>query len=114
MCLSILEDYPAYRMSPPQKVIEYMASGKPVVANKIHTHSMLITDEYDGFLTNNDPAEIADRILFLKSHPEIHRLMCINALKTASMYDTSEVYRVMGEVINNVLNSNTKVFPDTL
>lgn len=106
VCLSILEDYPAYRMSPPQKVIEYLASGKPVIANKIQTHSMLITDEYDGFLTDNDPTEISDRILFLKSNREIHSQMSKNALKTASKYETSEVYREMGEVINNVLNNN--------
>lgn len=113
VCLSILEDYPAYRMSPPQKVIEYMASGKPVIANKIQTHVNLIKDGYDGFLTENDPAEIADRILFLISNPEINQLMSNNALKTASKYDTSQVCMEMGEVINNVLNSNTKVFQDT-
>jgi glycosyltransferase involved in cell wall biosynthesis len=105
VCLSILEDYPAYRMSPPQKVIEYMASGKPVIANKIQTHALLITDEYDGFLTDNDPAEISDRILFLKANPEIHRLMSKNALETGSKFDTSEVYREMREVINRVLNN---------
>jgi glycosyltransferase involved in cell wall biosynthesis len=81
VCLSILEDNPVYQMSPPQKVIEYMASGKPVIANKIQTHTMLITNEYDGFLTENDPSLISDRILFLKANPEIHKLMSKNVLK---------------------------------
>ena len=104
VCLSILEDNPVYQMSPPQKVIEYMAFGKPVIANKIQTHSMLITNEFDGFLTENNPEEISDRILFLKANPEIYRQMSENVLKTASKFDTSKVYKEMGVVINNVLN----------
>jgi glycosyltransferase involved in cell wall biosynthesis len=106
VCLSILEDNPVYQMSPPQKVIEYMASGKPVIANNIQTHTMLITDEYDGFLTENDPAIISDRILFLKANPEIYELMSKNVLKTASKFDTSLVYKEMEEVINHVLNNS--------
>ena len=108
VCLSILEDNPVYQMSPPQKVIEYMASGKPVIANKIHTHTMLITNEYDGFLTENNPVLISERILFLKSNPEIYRLMTENVLKTASKFDTSQVYKEMEEVIKNVLNSSSE------
>lgn len=32
--------------------------------------------------------------------------MCRNALKTASKFDTSQVYKEMGEVINHVMNNN--------
>jgi glycosyltransferase involved in cell wall biosynthesis len=92
-------------MSPPQKVIEYMASGKPVIANKIQTHSMLITNEYDGFLTDYDPLMISDRILFLKANPDVHKLMSRNVLKTASKFDTSLVYKEMKEVMTRVLNN---------
>jgi glycosyltransferase involved in cell wall biosynthesis len=105
VCLSILEDNRVYQMSPPQKVIEYMASGKPVIANKIQTHSMLITNEYDGFLTDYDPLMISDRILFLKANPDIHKLMIRNVLKTASKFDTSLVYKEMKEVMTRVLNN---------
>ncbi len=103
--LSILEDNPVYRMSPPQKVIEYMASGKPVIANKIQTHSMLITNDYDGFITENDPAVISDKIMFLKTNPDIYKTMCKNVLNTASKFDTSLVYNKMKEVICEVLNT---------
>jgi glycosyltransferase involved in cell wall biosynthesis len=107
VCLSILQDYPAYRMSPPQKVIEYFASGKPVIANRIQTHTMLITEGYNGFLTENDPAEISEKILFLKANPGVCEQMSVNAMKTASKYDTSEVYKEMEEVIDSVLNDIT-------
>jgi glycosyltransferase involved in cell wall biosynthesis len=103
VCLSILEDNPVYQMSPPQKVIEYMASGKPVIANEIQTHAMLITDEFDGFLTENNPDMISDRILFLKKNPEIYELMSKNVLETASKFETSQVYNEMKDVITHVL-----------
>jgi glycosyltransferase involved in cell wall biosynthesis len=105
VCLSILDNNRVYQMSPPQKVIEYMASGKPVIANRIQTHSMLITDEYNGFLTESNPHTISDRILFLKSNPEVYQQMSKNVLKTASKYDTSLVYKEMKEVITDVLNN---------
>jgi len=106
VCLSILEDYPVYQMSPPQKVIEYMASGKPVIANKIQTHTMLITNDYDGFLTENNPFVISEKILFLKENPEICKRMSENVLRTASKFDTSLAYKEMEEVINHVLYNN--------
>ena len=106
VCLSILEDNPVYQMSPPQKVIEYMASGKPVIANKIQTHTMLITNEYDGFITENNASVISERILYLKANPEIYKVMSKNVLKTASKFDTSRVYKEMEEVINQVLNNS--------
>jgi len=105
VCLSILEDNPVYQMSPPQKVIEYMASGKPVIANKIQTHTTLITNDYDGFVTENNPVMISDRILFLKANPEIYKQMSENVLKSASKYDTSEVYKELEEVIDKILNN---------
>jgi glycosyltransferase involved in cell wall biosynthesis len=103
VCLSILEDNRVYQMSPPQKVIEYMASGKPVIANMIQTHKMLITDEYDGFLTESNSYTISQRILFLKRNPEIYKQMCKNVRNTASKFDTSLVYKEMKEVITDVL-----------
>jgi glycosyltransferase involved in cell wall biosynthesis len=105
VCLSILKDNRVYQMSPPQKVIEYMAAGKPVIANKIQTHSLLITDDYDGFLTESDPYMISERILFLKTNPEIYKQMSKNVMKTASKFDTSLVYREMKEVITHVLTN---------
>jgi glycosyltransferase involved in cell wall biosynthesis len=106
VCLSILQDNPVYQMSPPQKIIEYMAAGKPVIANKIQTHALLITDQYDGFLTDYNPEGISERILYLKQNPDIHKTMCKNVLKTSSRFDTSEAYKEMKDVINQVLRSS--------
>lgn len=106
VCLSFLEDNPVYQMSPPQKVIEYMAAGKPVIANRIQTHSMLITDKYNGFLTDYNPIEISEKILYLKNNPEIHKSMCRNVVKTSARFDTAEAYREMKVVMNQVLDNS--------
>jgi glycosyltransferase involved in cell wall biosynthesis len=91
-------------MSPPQKVIEYMSAGKPVIANRIQTHSMLITDEYNGYLTEYNPLVISERILYLKENPDVYKIMSKNALRTSRKFDTSIVYREMATVIDEVLN----------
>jgi len=83
-----------------------MAAGKPVIANKIQTHTLLITDQYDGFLTDYNPEAISERILYLKKNPEIHKRMCKNVLKTSEKFDTSEAYRQMRDVMNQVLDKN--------
>lgn len=106
VCLSFLEDNPVYQMSPPQKVIEYMAAGKPVIANRIQTHSMLITDKYNGFLTDYNPIEISEKIIYLKNNPEIHKSMCRNVVKTSARFDTAEAYREMKVVMNQVLDNS--------
>ncbi len=106
VCLSILDNNMVYNMSPPQKVIEYLASGKPVIANNIQTHVQLITNEYNGFIIEDNPIAISSKILFLKANSKIHQQMCKNALKTAKKYDTKQVYCQMKEVINNILSQN--------
>jgi glycosyltransferase involved in cell wall biosynthesis len=103
VCLSFLEDNPVYRMSPPQKVVEYMASGKPVIANMIHTHSILITNEFDGYLTEFNPSAVAEKILYLKANPAVYDLMSRNVLKTAEKFDTSRVYSEIESVIKGLL-----------
>jgi len=66
---------------------------------------MLITDEYNGFLRDYNPSVIAEKIIYLKKNPDIHKRMCKNVLKTASKFDTSEAYMEMKAVINQVLDN---------
>jgi glycosyltransferase involved in cell wall biosynthesis len=106
VCLSFLEDTPVYQLSPPQKVIEYFAAGKTVIANIITTHNDMITDSFNGFLTSCNPQEVAEKIIYLKTNPEVHQQMCINALKTAESYDMIRVYQQMKEVIQGILDKS--------
>jgi glycosyltransferase involved in cell wall biosynthesis len=48
---------------------EAWSFGKPVIGGKAPAIADVITDGKDGFLVSQDPAEIADRILYLLDHP---------------------------------------------
>lgn len=101
VCLSFLEVNPSYQMSPPQKVIEYFAAGKPVLANRIKTHELLITDQYNGFILDEDPDKISETILKLKNDKLLLAEISANALETANKYDFDKIY---GEMVNQIVN----------
>ena len=101
--LSLLQDNRVYQMSPPQKVIEYFAAGKPVIANRIETHKDLISDGLNGFITDYDPEQIAEKTLLMVSDRKLYEQMCKNALETALKYDTKQVYKTLKNEIGRIL-----------
>lgn len=104
VCLSFLEDVPAYRVSPPQKVIEYFASGKPVISNKNKPHEWLVKHEENGFIVNYNRNDVAAVIIKLSQDSALLKKMSQNALKEAYKYDLNYIYGKMVEKINTVLN----------
>ena len=66
VCLSFLDDVPAHHLSPPQKILEYFAAGKPVICNKIRTHELLVNHGVNGFILEKNPKEMSEIILKLK------------------------------------------------
>jgi len=103
VCLSFLEVNPTYEMSPPQKIVEYFAAGKPVIANKIRSHELLISDGFNGFLVNENPEEVVQHIITLKNNNKFHRVISRNALETAHKYDFDDIYGGMVKQIRNCL-----------
>jgi len=104
VCLSFLGDIPAYHISPPQKIVEYFAAGKPVICNKIETHELLVRHKKNGFILNDNSTEIAENIIKLKNDRILYNSMCLNAIETASEYDLNLVYGKMVQKITKVLN----------
>ncbi|MCU0918036.1 MAG: glycosyltransferase, partial [Planctomycetes bacterium] len=94
VCLSFLSDVPAHRLSPPQKVVEYFAAGKPVIANDIATHS-LVRDGVNGYIVDEDPAHTAAVIKRLKDDRELLPRLSRNARETAEQFDLDRVYSDM-------------------
>lgn len=104
VCLSFLDDsVPAYRISPPQKVIEYFAAGKPVICNKIATHERLVNHKENGFVLNPEAGEVTNAIILLKNNHELYKKMSLNALKTVSGYDIHKIYGKMVKQIKDAL-----------
>jgi glycosyltransferase involved in cell wall biosynthesis len=106
VCLSFLDpDVPAYQVSPPQKVIEYFAAGRPVICNKIATHEWLIEHGHNGFILEYDPCEVADHIIKLKNDSALYDRMAKNALKASESHSIESIYGKMVEAINDALNA---------
>jgi glycosyltransferase involved in cell wall biosynthesis len=104
VCLSFLDGVPAYRISPPQKVVEYFAAGKPVICNKISTHERLVDHGGNGYILNSDPAEVCNAICRLKNNRDIYEALADKAFQTAKKYEIALVYGNMVKLIKERLN----------
>lgn len=63
------------------KVLQYLASGLPVIASPIGVHREMIVDGENGFLVTS-PREWADRVELLAQRPELRREMGRKARRT--------------------------------
>lgn len=105
VCFSFLDDVPAYHISPPQKIIEYFASGKPVICNDIATHRWLVDDHITGFITQMDAQEVSQALLRFKQDETMYNQMSKNCLQKSLEYDINNVYGVMIEKMKAQIES---------
>ena len=79
ICISPIPPLDFYKISSPLKVYEYMAMGKPIVANEeIPDHKDSIMDSNAGILVPYDSDSFAKAIMHLLDNPEIALNMGIN------------------------------------
>jgi len=105
VCLSFLEPNESYSMSPPQKIFEYFAMGKPVIANDIPTHTDYIKNNYNGYIISKlNAALFKDVVLNLIENKEKYVKMCENALEYSRNYDIIKVENCLAERINIMLS----------
>lgn len=103
-CLSFLNaEVPAYRVSPPQKVLEYFAAGRPVICNRIETHERLVEHGVNGFVIDPDPRLVTECILNLKNDRKLYTAMSDRARQRAAEYDIAETYDLMVQTIRKNL-----------
>jgi glycosyltransferase involved in cell wall biosynthesis len=68
--LCLINPLPEYREASPTKLVEYMAMGLAVIANRgIDLQETILEESGGGLLTAWDPGEIADAIMTLASRP---------------------------------------------
>ena len=106
VCLSFLDDVPAHRVSPPQKVIEYFAAGKPVICNRILTHELLINNGKNGYIIDWDSTQATEAIIKLKNDKKLYKHMVDNALQEANKYNINKIYGEMVRIIKENINAN--------
>jgi glycosyltransferase involved in cell wall biosynthesis len=109
ICLSFLDpNVPAYRISPPQKVVEYFAAGKPVICNKIETHDWLVKNGENGFIVDYSVDQVVKAILQLHEDRLLLDKMSKNALIEASNHDFNKIYGAMIDAIKSRIDESKK------
>jgi len=91
----------------PMKIFEYMACGKPVVANRFNPIEAVINDEYNGFLVEpGDSRVFAERVIRLIQSRELRSMVGERARKTVvHRYSWVDRARTISELCIQVYNS---------
>ena len=86
-------------------IVEYMAAEKNVVAARADAIPSLIEDGKDGFLVDIDhPEQAADKVLWLRNHPNEAEKMRQKALRKAkSTYDINRVVKQHINMFNELI-----------
>ncbi|MCX6821940.1 MAG: glycosyltransferase [Candidatus Aenigmarchaeota archaeon] len=108
VCLTFLEINETYCMCPPQKMYEYFAMGKPIIANRIPSHTDFITDGVNGFIIELNVMEFKNAVLKLHDDKKLYELMSKNAKETSKLYDLEKINKKIGGKIDKlILNKNS-------
>jgi glycosyltransferase involved in cell wall biosynthesis len=88
----------------PNALLEAMAQGRPVVATRVGGVPELVRDGDDGFLTTDDPVEIASRLRTLLTDPDLRYRMARSASERARGFTWERVVRETEDVYRDVLS----------
>lgn len=105
VCLNFWVDLPGFRFSPPQKIVEYFAAGKPVLCNRIASHERLVSHSINGLILDYDANQLADACIYLKKNPLILAELSKNAINESKKYEIDTVYGKMVNSMKTVLNA---------
>jgi glycosyltransferase involved in cell wall biosynthesis len=88
VCLSPFYPTPVLNSTSPTKIIEYMAMGKPVVANEHPEQSLIIGESNAGICVPYREIDFSKAVLYLLSHPEEAARMGAKGRKYVEKYRT--------------------------
>lgn len=103
VCLSFLEVNKTYSLSPPQKIFEYLAMGKPVIANNIPTHTDYIQNGYNGYIIDMDPVQFKQVVMRLYNNRGQYKQISKNCIECSKRYDIRIVENKLMSKINNLI-----------
>jgi len=83
---------------------EAMAYGLPVIGARNCAMPEFIKDEYNGYTTNYDPGEVADRLLSTFNSFGKYKSMSENAIKVSRRYTWDKVATNMVDIINSIMS----------
>lgn len=83
---------------------EAMAFGMPVIGARNCAMPEFIKDGYNGYTTNYDPGEVADRILSILNSFGKYKSMSENAIRVSEKYTWDKVAKNMVDIISKVIS----------
>ena len=103
-------DLPILYTNSPNKLFDSLSAGKPIIVNSAGWTKAIAEDYRCGYYVNpKNPQELADKILFLKSNPDISAEMGINSRMLAeTVYDKSILCKQFVQVIESVSDNINK------
>jgi glycosyltransferase involved in cell wall biosynthesis len=95
------ESLPDFMMSIPNKAIEYLSAGLPVLSSVRGTLQELLAREHSGLTySNNNPKMLAEQVLWLRNNPESRESMSRQALRLyKERFVARNVYSAMAEYV---------------
>ena len=91
MSIVSFKDLPILYTNSPNKLFDSLSAGKPIIVNSAGWTKRLVEENSCGYYVNpNKPSELADKILFLQSHPEVLKQQGLASRRLAeTKYDKS-------------------------
>jgi|GEM_PF-1598586 glycosyltransferase involved in cell wall biosynthesis len=93
-----------YNVAVPTKVLEYMATGRAIVATNHKMYRNLLTHGRDAYLTEQNPKAFAEGILHLLENDELSERLSKNAEIAAERYSFEKVTDRIEEIYESILN----------
>ena len=83
-CMTLFKDVPILATNSPNKLFDTFAAGRPAIVNTGGWQRELVEENEAGvFARPADPADLADRVLFLRDNPDVARRYGENARRLA-------------------------------
>jgi len=96
-------DFKFYDVAVPTKVLEYMATGIPIVATNHKMYKKVLTHRKNAYLTVQNPEAFAEGILHLLENPLLSKRLVKNALTSVKDYSFQKVAEEIEAVYEGVL-----------
>lgn len=99
--------FPSYIEGFPLGLIEALSMGIPSIGLRgCSGVNELIIDNYNGYLSDLDAKDFAEKMIKLINSKELRKKMSENAINSTKKYNKEKIYDMWIELIENVLNNN--------